>query len=188
MWGACSNGRLQISNRGEARAGFLGQSVPNVPEGQVEQVGVSFAIPTEEVRPVNTNHKLTLAVLVGVSSGLAAAQAIHARQAKAPPAYIIAEVEKDSAKIQDPAALRRYADEAPKSLAPFNGRYLARAGGGMIQTLEGEAPKGYIVVIGFESVEKARGWYYSPAYEAIKPIRQNSTKSRILIVEGDTAQ
>jgi uncharacterized protein (DUF1330 family) len=42
------------------------------------------------------------------------------------------------------------------------------------------------VVIGFESVEKARGWYYSPAYEAIKPIRQNSTKSRILIVEGDT--
>lgn len=49
-------------------------------------------------------------------------------------------------------------------------------------------PGRYIVAIGFESVEKARGWYYSPAYEAIKPIRQNSTKSRILIVEGVTAQ
>jgi uncharacterized protein (DUF1330 family) len=87
---------------------------------------------------------------------------------------------------EDPAASRRYAEGAPKSLVPFNGQYLARAGGSKIQTLEGEAPKGYIVVIGFESVEKARGWYDSPAYEAIKPIRQNSTKSRILIVEGDT--
>jgi len=135
---------------------------------------------------VKTNHKLTLAVLAGVSIGLAAAQAIRAQQAKVPPAYVIAEVEKDPTKIEDPAASRRYAEEAPKSLAAFQAQYLVR--GGKIQTLEGEAPKGYIVVIGFESVEKARGWYYSPAYEAIKPIRQNSTKSRILIVEGVTAQ
>jgi uncharacterized protein (DUF1330 family) len=135
---------------------------------------------------VNTNHKLTLAVLAGVSMGLAAAQAIHAQPAKVPPAYVIAEIEKDPTKMEDPAASRRYAEGAPKSLAPFNGHYLARAGGGKIQTLEGEAPKGYIVVIGFESLEKARGWYNSPAYEAIKPIRQNSTKSRIYIVEGDT--
>jgi uncharacterized protein (DUF1330 family) len=143
---------------------------------------------TEENKPVNTNHKLTLAVLAGVSMGLAAAQALHAQQAKVPPAYVIAEVEKDPTKIEDPAASRRYAEEAPKSLGSFNGQYLVRAGGGNIQTLEGEAPKGYIVVIRFESVQKARGWYDSPAYEVIKPIRQNSTKSRILIVEGDTPQ
>jgi uncharacterized protein (DUF1330 family) len=141
---------------------------------------------TKEDKPVKMHHKLTLAVLAGVSVGLAAAQAIHAQQAKVPPAYVIAEVEKDPTKIEDPAASRRYAEGAPKSLVPFHGQYLARAGGSKVQTLEGEAPKGYIVVIGFESVEKARGWYDSPAYEAIKPIRQNSTKSRILIVEGDT--
>jgi uncharacterized protein (DUF1330 family) len=136
---------------------------------------------------MNTNHKLMLAVLAGVSMGLVAAQAIHAQQPKPTPAYVIAEVEADPTKIQDPAASRRYAEEAPKSLAAFSGQYMVR-GGGKIQTLEGEAPKGYIVVIGFESVEKARGWYYSPAYEAIKPIRQNSTKSRIFIVEGVAAQ
>jgi uncharacterized protein (DUF1330 family) len=135
---------------------------------------------------VKTNHKLTLAVLAGVSIGVAAAQAIHAQLAKVPPAYVIAEVEKDPTKIDDPAASRRYAEEAPKSLAGFQAQYLVR--GGKIQTLEGEAPKGYVVVIGFENVEKARGWYYSSAYEAIKPIRQNSTKSRILVVEGITAQ
>ena len=135
---------------------------------------------------MNTNHKLMLAVLAGVSMGLAVAQAIHAQQAKVPPAYVIAEVEKDPTKLEDPAASRRYGEEAPKSLAAFQARYLVR--GGKIQTLEGETPKGYIVVIGFESVEKARAWYYSPAYEAIKPIRQNSTKSRILILEGVTTQ
>jgi uncharacterized protein (DUF1330 family) len=137
---------------------------------------------------VKTNHKLTLAVLVGVSTGLGAAQAIHPQQVKVPPAYVIAEIEKDPTKIEDPAASRKYAEEAPKTLAPFNGRYLIRAGGDQIQTLEGAKPKGYIVVIGFESIEKARGWYDSLAYEAIRPIRQNSTKSRIFIVEGDTGQ
>jgi uncharacterized protein (DUF1330 family) len=60
--------------------------------------------------------------------------------------------------------------------------------GGNVQGLEGDAPKGYIVVIAFGSVEKARGWYNSPAYEAIKPIRQNATKSRLLLAEGVVAQ
>jgi uncharacterized protein (DUF1330 family) len=137
---------------------------------------------------MKTNYKLALAVLAGVSIGVAAARAIHAQHTTAPPAYVIAEVEKDPTKIEDPAAARKYAEETPKSLAPFNGQYLVRAGGGKIQTVEGDAPKGYIVIIAFDSLEKARGWYYSPAYEAIKPIRQNSAKSRILIVEGVPAQ
>jgi uncharacterized protein (DUF1330 family) len=51
------------------------------------------------------------------------------------------------------------------------------------QSLEGEPPNG-IVVIAFDSVEKAREWYDSPAYAAIRPIRQRAAKSRIFIVEG----
>lgn len=132
--------------------------------------------------------KMTLAVLVGVAIGTVAAQAIRGQQVKTPPAYVIAEVEKDPTKTEDPTAAQKYREETPKTLAPFNGQYLVVAGGGKIQTVEGAAPRGYIVVIAFDSVEKARGWYYSPAYEAIKPIRQNSTKSRILIVEGVAAQ
>jgi uncharacterized protein (DUF1330 family) len=53
-----------------------------------------------------------------------------------------------------------------------------------VQGLEGEPPKGYVVVIGFDSVEKAREWYDSPAYTAIRPFRQSSTKSRLFFVEG----
>jgi uncharacterized protein (DUF1330 family) len=111
-------------------------------------------------------------------------QTIDAQQTKPPPAYLIAEVEKDPSKPRDPEAARRYAEEAPKSLIPFDGRYVVR--GGKVQTLEGDPPKGYIVVIGFDSLEKARAWYDSPPYEAIKSIRRNTTKSRLLLVEGVT--
>ena len=51
------------------------------------------------------------------------------------------------------------------------------------QSLEGEPPNG-MVVIAFDSVEKLREWYDSPAYAAIRPIRQRAAKSRIFIVEG----
>lgn len=129
---------------------------------------------------MKTNHKLTLAVLAGVSIGVAGAKTIHAQQAKAPPAYVIAEVD-----VTDPTTFQKYAVKVPETLAPFNGHYLVR--GGKIQALEGEAPKRF-VVIAFDSAEKARGWEDSPAYEAIKPIRQSSAKSRIFIVEGVAPQ
>jgi uncharacterized protein (DUF1330 family) len=71
-------------------------------------------------------------------------------------------------------------------VASFSGHYVVR--GGDVQALEGEPPKGYIVVIGFESVQKAREWYDSPSYAAIMPFRQNSTKSRLFIIEGVAPQ
>jgi len=39
-------------------------------------------------------------------------------------------------------------------------------------------------MIGFDNVEKAREWYDSPAYQAIKPIRQSAAKVRMFIAEG----
>jgi uncharacterized protein (DUF1330 family) len=81
--------------------------------------------------------------------------------------------------------LQKYGEKVPEMLAPFNHHYLIRDGEG--QGLEGELPKG-IVVITFDSAEKAREWYDSPAYAAIRLIRQSSTKSRIFIVQGVVPQ
>jgi len=100
---------------------------------------------------LKVSHQLGLTAVVGACIGAAVMQAIHAQQIKPPPAYLIAEVEKDPSKPQDPEAARRYAEEAPKSLMPFNGRYVVL--GGKVQTLEGDPPKGYTVVIGFDSLE-----------------------------------
>jgi uncharacterized protein (DUF1330 family) len=131
---------------------------------------------TEEDEPMKTNYKLALAMLAGVLIGVAGAKAIRAQQVKIPPAYVIAEVD-----VVDTTTFQKYADKVPQTLAPFHGQYLVR--GGKTQAVEGEAPK-RIVVIAFDSAEKARGWYDSPAYEAIRPIRQSAAKSRIFIAEG----
>jgi uncharacterized protein (DUF1330 family) len=126
------------------------------------------------------NTKLVLAVLVGISIGVAGTRAIHAQQEKAPPGYVISEADA----ILDMAAVQKYGQGVPETLAPFNHHFIIR--GGKPQSLDGgEAPKG-VVVIAFDSVEKAREWYDSAAYQAIKPLRQSSTKGRMFIVEGVT--
>jgi len=78
--------------------------------------------------------------------------------------------------------MQKYGAKVPETLAPFNHHYVVRSA--KIQSLEGEPPKGGIVIIAFDSAEKAREWYDSPAYAAIRPIRQSAAKSRIFIVEG----
>lgn len=137
---------------------------------------------------MNTNHKLMLSALAGISIGLIAGQAIHAQPVKPRPAYIIAEVERDPGKSGDSNAMKKYAEEVPKTLAAFGARYQVTSPSNKVQTLEGEAPKGFITILAFDSIEKARGWYFSPAYEALKPLRESTSKSRLLLVEGVPAQ
>jgi uncharacterized protein (DUF1330 family) len=127
---------------------------------------------------MKTDYRLALAVLAGVSIGLAGAKAMHAGQLT-PPAYVISEVD-----AMDLAGLQKYGEKVGDTLAPFKGHYRFLVGGGAkIQALDGDPPKG-MVVLAFDSAEKARGWYDSPAYEAIKPIRLSATKGRMYIVEG----
>jgi uncharacterized protein (DUF1330 family) len=129
---------------------------------------------------MKTNHKLLLAVLVGAVIGIAGATAIHARQMKMLPGYVVAEVD-----VTDAATFKQYADKAPGTIAQYGGHYIIR--GGKNTSLEGDAPKRF-VVIQFENVEKAKAWEDSPEYEAIQPIRHKSAKSRVFIIEGAPAQ
>jgi uncharacterized protein (DUF1330 family) len=101
-------------------------------------------------------------------------------QTQTPPGYVIAEVE-----VTDPTTMRKYGDKVAGTMEPFHHHFVVR--GGETQALEGEPPKS-IIVIAFDSVEKAREWYDSPAYSAIRPIRQSASKSRLFIVEGVAAQ
>jgi len=126
---------------------------------------------------MKTNLKLMFAVLVSASVGMAGGIAIRGQQLKTPPGYLIAEAE-----VTDPAKLQNYAQKVEETLAPFNHHFVVRSS--KVQPLEGDAPKGRFVVIAFDSVETAREWYDSPAYAAIRPIRQSASKSRVFIVEG----
>jgi uncharacterized protein (DUF1330 family) len=119
--------------------------------------------------------KIVFAVLAGMAMGIGGTVAIRAQQAKGA-GYIIAEVD-----VKDVPTFQKYAAQVPPTMKPFGGQDLVR--GGKAEALEGEAPK-RIVVIKFDSVEKARAWYSSPAYDAIKGLRINSTNSRLILVEG----
>ena len=125
---------------------------------------------------MKTNHKLILAVVIGALIGVAGATAIHARQMKMLPGYVVAEVD-----VTDSATFQKYAEKAPGTIAQYGGHYVIR--GGKDTSIEGDAPKRF-VVIQFDSVEKAKAWEDSPEYEAIKPIRHSSAKSRVFIIEG----
>jgi len=127
---------------------------------------------------MNTNGKLALAVVAGISIGAMGVLAIHAQEAKTPPAYLIAETE-----VTDRAAFQKYAEKVPETLAPSSGSFHYVVRGGKTQALEGQPPKG-IVVISFDSTEKALAWYNSPAYEAIKPIRRGASVRRMFMAEG----
>lgn len=67
--------------------------------------------------------------------------------------------------------------------APVSTTNIVIVRGGQTDALEGDAPK-RVIVIAFDSMEKARGWRTSPAYEAIKPIRHSSAVARLFFVEG----
>jgi uncharacterized protein (DUF1330 family) len=54
---------------------------------------------------------------------------------------------------------------------------------GAIEAVEGEAPDG-MVMLQFPTVEDARAWYDSPAYQAALPHRQKGADYRAFIVQG----
>jgi uncharacterized protein (DUF1330 family) len=116
---------------------------------------------------VRSSYKLAWCVLVGIAIGAASLEAIQAQQTRTAPAYVIAEVAPDPERKADPAAAARYRDESPKTIAAYQGRYLVVSH--TAEAVEGEPLKGYLVVIGFDSLEQARGWYNSPAYQVGEP-------------------
>ena len=124
--------------------------------------------------------KRTTRIAAAVAFALAALLPLHAADAQAssnkPPAFYISEFE-----VTDPEGIRPYSAAVESTFTPFGGRYVVR--GGQAKALEGEATK-RIVMIAFPSFEQAQAWYDSPAYRAIRPIRHQSAKSRVFIVEG----
>jgi uncharacterized protein (DUF1330 family) len=91
--------------------------------------------------------------------------------------YIIVDVQ-----ITDPAAYERYKAAVPATLAAYGGKFLVR--GGRAETLEGNWEPNRIVVVEFESVEKAKAWWSSQEYAAPKQLRQSASLTKMIVVEG----
>jgi uncharacterized protein (DUF1330 family) len=93
------------------------------------------------------------------------------------PGYIIVDVN-----ITDPEAYERYRASVPPTLADYGGKFIIR--GGRAENLEGDWQPNRIVVLQFESVEKAKAWWSSQEYAAPKKLRQAASVTRMIVVEG----
>ena len=84
--------------------------------------------------------------------------------------------------VTDPVGYEDYRRQVPALIAAHGGRYLVR--GGALTVLEGGwAPK-RCVILEFPSAAKLRAWYDSPAYVPLRAIRERTTKSKLVMVEG----
>jgi uncharacterized protein (DUF1330 family) len=78
-------------------------------------------------------------------------------------------------------AIEEYIRNIDATLAPFGGHFLVH--GGKIEVLEG-AWTGHLIVLEFPDMDAARGWYQSPAYQAIVRLRTDNSQGDTVLVEG----
>ena len=54
---------------------------------------------------------------------------------------------------------------------------------GAMETVEGDAADG-VIIVEFPSMDEAKAWYNSPAYQSAIPHRQKAADYRVMFVEG----
>jgi uncharacterized protein (DUF1330 family) len=91
--------------------------------------------------------------------------------------YFFVEVE-----IADPAAYEAYRTTVPDIIAAHGGKILVR--GGSPQPLDGVMPHRRRVIVEFESPEAVKTFYYSDAYQAVRPIRLKASNGFVSLLIG----
>ena len=92
-------------------------------------------------------------------------------------AYIIVSI-----KVQDPVRYEAYKSMVPPSLAAYGGKFIVR--GGKLETLEGGWSPERFVIIEFPSADQAKAWWGSTEYAEAKALRQATSVSEMIVVEG----
>ncbi len=125
---------------------------------------------------MKTHFAVALSLLAGTAVGAAAVQTLHA-QGK-PKGYAVVEIN-----VTDEAPyLKEYAPTAGKVLTDAGGKYLAR--GGKVAAIDGEPPKSRVVILEFESLDKAQAAFASAPYREGRKTGDKYAKFRVFAVEG----
>lgn len=84
--------------------------------------------------------------------------------------------------VNDPERYERYKTLVAPTVEAYGGRYLVR--GGEVQGIEGSWSPTRVVVLEFESAERAREWWASDEYAEAKALRHATADSEMIIVSG----
>lgn len=90
---------------------------------------------------------------------------------------IIADVE-----VTDPAKFEEYRGQVSATIEKYGGKYMVR--GGATETVEGDWQPKRLVILEFESVARAKEWYYSAEYSGPMKLRHQSANTNLVFVEG----
>lgn len=92
-------------------------------------------------------------------------------------AYIVVDID-----VFDPENYEEYKKLAPPAIAAYGGRYLAR--GGQTEVLEGEWQPNRLVILEFDSVERAKAWLNSTEYEEARKLRHLTSNTNMVVIAG----
>jgi uncharacterized protein (DUF1330 family) len=93
------------------------------------------------------------------------------------PAYIYVEMT-----IRDPERFKQYTALSAPAVHAVGGRYVVA--GVKPEVLEGAFDAHRIVVVQFPSLERAREFYHSAAYQAARQKRAGAAEFKMLLLEG----
>ncbi len=93
-------------------------------------------------------------------------------------AYVIVEID-----IIDPAGFEEYKKLASATVEKYGGKYIVR--GGRTEVLEGDWKPKRIVVLQFESMQRAKDWLNCEDYREPRKMRHRTAKTRMILVEGN---
>lgn len=85
--------------------------------------------------------------------------------------------------VRDEAAMAEYQRMNRENANPFREKLTPLVIYGAAEALEGPQPDG-VLVLQFDTVEDAKAWYNSPAYQAALPYRKKAADYRAILVQG----
>lgn len=92
-------------------------------------------------------------------------------------AYLIANVE-----ITDTVKIKQYLEKTPEGVKKYGGKFLVR--GGEFWVAEGHWLPKRLVILEFESYQKAKEFWHSKEYSPLKTLRQESANTNMIFVDG----
>jgi uncharacterized protein (DUF1330 family) len=92
-------------------------------------------------------------------------------------AYVIVDID-----IFDPGGFQEYRKRVVPIVEKYGGEYIAVSD--RVETLEGDWKPKRIVVLQFESMERAKEWFNCKEYRGPSEIRHRAAKTKMILVEG----